>query len=241
MNADMDPFDFWRLCDELTVVQAALLVAGIDPSSEEGVGCDDRPVQEQPRGYAAAKAAMTHAARSGSLAVSVRHSAREVGEADYQTAVDFHEIGEDAIRMGPDLQDALDEGEAISHNGVFIYRVTPDWHLSTVRVDALREWLARRGLSRGFFFTNLSHQPEYLDAKHRRYAPKLAAAVRAWLDVADVPGRTPKQSLERWLREHSAEYGLSDDEGKPNELGIQECAKVANWQPSGGAPRTPGA
>ena len=44
----------------------------------------------------------------------------------------------------------------------------------------------------------------------------------------------------KWLRENGADFGLSDEEGKPNELGIEECAKVANWQPGGGAPKTPG-
>jgi hypothetical protein len=44
----------------------------------------------------------------------------------------------------------------------------------------------------------------------------------------------------KWLREHAAEFGLTDDDGKPNETGIEEAAKVANWQPTGGAPKTPG-
>jgi hypothetical protein len=43
----------------------------------------------------------------------------------------------------------------------------------------------------------------------------------------------------KWLRENASEFGLSDDDGKPNETGIEETAKVANWQPGGGAPKTP--
>jgi hypothetical protein len=46
--------------------------------------------------------------------------------------------------------------------------------------------------------------------------------------------------LLKWLREHAADFGLSDEDGKPNETGIEEAAKVANWQPGGGAPKTPG-
>jgi len=34
-------------------------------------------------------------------------------------------------------------------------------------------------------------------------------------------------------------YTVSLEEGKPNETGIEECAKVANWQEKGGAPKTP--
>lgn len=57
--------------------------------------------------------------------------------------------------------------------------------------------------------------------------------------VDDLKGKSPKQALSKWLREHAAEFGLSDEEGKPNETGIEEAAKVANWQPGGGAPKTP--
>lgn len=85
-----------------------------------------------------------------------------------------------------------------------------------------------------------SHRPEYLDPKHPRYAPKLAAAVQAWLSVGDPRGKHPKGALHAWLREHAGEFGLVDAQGKPNEQGIEECAKVANWQPVGGAPKTPG-
>ena len=31
----MEKLDHWRLCDELTVVQAALLIVGIDPASSK--------------------------------------------------------------------------------------------------------------------------------------------------------------------------------------------------------------
>ena len=57
-------------------------------------------------------------------------------------------------------------------------------------------------------------------------------------DETATKGKSAKQALVKWLREHAAEYKLSDDEGKPNELGIEECAKVANWQEKGGAPKT---
>jgi hypothetical protein len=81
---------------------------------------------------------------------------------------------------------------------------------------------------------------DYLNPKHPRYAPKLAAAVRAWQAVTEPNGKHPKQALSKWLRDHAKEYGLVDDKGKPTETGIEEAAKVANWQPGGGAPKTPG-
>jgi hypothetical protein len=115
-----------------------------------------------------------------------------------------------------------------------------DINESRVEVASLRAWLVGRGIRKGFFFPASTDAPDYLDPGNPRFAPKLAAAVRAWQAVTDPLGKTPKQALMKWLREHALEFGLNDDEGKPNETGIEEVAKVANWQPGGGAPKTPG-
>ena len=34
-------------------------------------------------------------------------------------------------------------------------------------------------------------------------------------------------------------FGLTDEEGNPINQAIEECSKVANWNPGGGAPKTP--
>lgn len=80
----------------------------------------------------------------------------------------------------------------------------------------------------------------YLDPKNPRYAPKLAASVKAWQAVTDPRGRSPKKALDNWLREHAADFGLMGDDGIPVNTAIEECSKVANWQPGGGAAKTPG-
>jgi len=110
---------------------------------------------------------------------------------------------------------------------------------SQVERESLVNWLVSRGFRHGFFFPEATDAPDYLDKRDPRYAPKLAAAVYAWQAVTAPSGKTPKQALGKWLREHASEFGLSDDEGKPNETGIEEVAKVANWQPGGGAAKTP--
>jgi len=113
-------------------------------------------------------------------------------------------------------------------------------YTSTVQVESLKAWFTERGLKPQFFFpAGEKETPDYLNKNHSRYAPKLAAAVNAWLATSETKGKTPRQALEKWLRERAAEYGLSDDEGKQNNTGIEECAKVANWKPEGGAPKTP--
>lgn len=116
---------------------------------------------------------------------------------------------------------------------------TTDIDLSTVEVSSLRAWLQSRGFKSGFFFPDSTDAPDYLDKSHPRYAPKLAAAVNAWLSVTATNGKHPKGALTKWLRENAATYGLTDEDGKLNDNGVEECAKVANWQPTGGAPKTP--
>lgn len=67
--------------------------------------------------------------------------------------------------------------------------------------------------------------------------------MKAWLATQsdeDLRGKHPKQALLKSLRESAAEFGLTDDEGKPMETTIGDIAKIANWQQKGGAPKTPG-
>jgi hypothetical protein len=47
---NVEPLDYWRLSDEVSVVQAALLIVGEDPSdSQEHV--DGWEAQNRPKGY----------------------------------------------------------------------------------------------------------------------------------------------------------------------------------------------
>lgn len=238
----MEDLDYWRLCDELSIIQAALLIAGCDPSGDCAY-VEDWGYRDQPKGYAAARAALTNAILAGRLPALVRRSAWARGWNEepsdreiYQETVQIY--AKDLIEAGiQDRSEGVPGSKALAR-GV-IYRAEPDWNLTTISVDTLRKWLVSRGICTGFFFPAGSEAPDYLDPNNPRYAPKLAAAVRAWQAVTEPNGKHPKQALAKWLREHAAEFGLTDEEGKPNETGIEEAAKVANWQPGGGAPKTP--
>ncbi|MGO9429209.1 hypothetical protein [Rhodoblastus sp.] len=117
-----------------------------------------------------------------------------------------------------------------------------NWIESLVNIDSFCDWLRSRNFADGFFLSN-KESDRLLDDSGDFYAPKLAAAVRAWNEVTASPealnGKTPKKALEIWLRKHANEYGLTNKDGNPNELGIEEICKVANWKPSGGASPTP--
>ena len=203
----MDGLDYWRLCDQLDIVQSALLVCGHDPSSDQGY-VEDWDIEKRPMGYEGAKSAISIALRNGLIEGQLSPRFETIdGE-------DFYEV-EHSINL------------------------TTSW----IEVESLRSWLAGRGFCTGFFFPTVTGTPDYLDPDHPRYAPKLAAAVKAWLAFSGespIKGKSVKSALMKWLREHSPEFGLSGDDGKPNKTGIEETAKVANWQPTGGAPKTPG-
>ncbi len=219
----MEGMDYWRLCDELSVIQAALLMVGIDPSTEKGYAERLQP-HERPYGYEAARTALINAVLSKTLPASVRYAARERG-----------------------WSEGLEEGELVgsdSRGHEIVYKVEPDWSRTTVRVEDLKAWLARRSFRSDFFCAEATHEPDYLDRAHPSYAPKLAAAIEAWRVISGNPehtrGKSPKKAMIAWLRLNAGKYGLVKEDGKPNEQGVEEVAKIANWDIKGGAPKTPG-
>ena len=62
----MEDIDHWRLCGELTVIQAALLTVGIDPTDIQELVEKWKP-DERPPGYEAIRTAITNALRSGEI------------------------------------------------------------------------------------------------------------------------------------------------------------------------------
>ncbi|WP_367025173.1 hypothetical protein ABZN20_10180 [Methylococcus sp. ANG] len=228
----------WNLADTLTVEQAAALIAGFDPGSvcfntdgsahfrdiETGL-TDSTGISDAITAFAA----VVNAINSGMLKATIRRNAHSQG---------WDEWPDD----GEGVRAELDEkGEPIQFSGV-IFTIEPAWDKTTVSRDDLVSWLRRRGFMSGFFFPEAqdAESPGYLDPQNPRYAPKLAAAVKAWQAVTDTGGKTPKRALEKWLREHAADFGMTDEDGNPVNTAIEEVAKVANWAPGGGAPKTPG-
>jgi len=114
---------------------------------------------------------------------------------------------------------------------------------TTVDLKSVGHFLQGKGVNNPLCPTNHPHTPDYLNPSHPCYAPKLAAAIHAWLAVVKDPtalkGKTPKNAMEKWLRLNAKSYGLTKEkDGLPNETGIEEICKVANWKQSGGAAKT---
>lgn len=138
------------------------------------------------------------------------------------------------------------EGKIVLHNDSYGEDDPGNVNVEHSVIDAasLASLLRKRGVVDAFFNDTENPKAEYLDPTHASYAPKLAAAVMAWEEVALSPDLnktlgSPKQKIEKWLRLNAAKFGLMREDGKFNEEGIKEIAKVANWQPQGGAAQTP--
>lgn len=218
----MEPLDFWRLCDEFSVMQAALLIVGENPA-EKQENVLRLSAHARPMGFDAAFAALRHAIQAGRLRAVMRR------KEDAVMSFTAHLVE----------RVAGDDGRASES-----YTKEPDWNLTTITLDDLRAWLRGRGISTGFFFPRDEAAADYLNPSHAHYSPKMGAAIRAWEAVSRDPsttrGKTVKQAIMTWLRRHADQYGLTKDDGSPNEQGIEEISKIANWDTKGGAPKTPG-
>ena len=227
----------WDLVDPLTVEQAAALIAGFDPNSihvsgnffenlETGLTDSDGITWVQ-----TAFTALVNAINARLLQARLRYDA----EPRYVAGID--NLKERSYFGGEDVTEVEDWATDSS----YVIGKIPNWTLSTVGREHLQKWLETKGIRTGYFFPTATDAPDYLDPNNPRYAPKLAATVRAWQAVTHPGTRTPKQALEKWLREHASEFGMVDDDGNPTNQAVEECAKVANWNQGGGAPKTPGA
>ncbi len=208
----MEKMDYWRMCEDFSVAQAALLIIGLDPSDHTGL-MGRQVHDEYPENFNAVFSALTNAVISKTLKAEVRN--------------------------------IIEEGFDPEAEGYYKAETDePDWNKTMISVDDIRTWLESRGVKQGFFFPQATETQDYLDPRHMKYSPKLAAAIKSWQAGSADPkltvGTTVKQALLRWLRKNADQFGLTKDDGNPNEQGIEEIAKISNWDPKGGAPKTPG-
>jgi hypothetical protein len=221
-HTSAEEMKYWRLAEALSLAEAAALICGILPSLVRS----DINDYEQGWVYVATTNADSgndhfHAALRSLLA------AIEMGTLSVKARL---------VLKYPYAQ--LPDGERVKNL---------DPTATMVSVEDLRAWLDKRGMRPAFFSTAQTDpiaQPGYLDHDHQYYAPKLAAAIRAWEAVISDPeklrGKTPKQALIIFLTEHASEYGLINEDGIPSSSVIEELAKAANWKPEGGVGKTPG-
>jgi hypothetical protein len=244
MSAFQEINQYWQLVHTFSVNEAAALIAGVDPNSidESGEFFRDRETNwtdsQGIAGVHTVRTALRNDVNARKLKAVIRRAAWARGW-DEEPGKD-ERFTKDVSLQSDDLWESVDaDPHYPKHRGV-IYRVSPDWDLTTVERDDVIAWLLSRDFRPSFFFPDTTVTPDFLDRNHPRYAPKLAAAVSVWREVDETRGKSPRRVLEERLRQRAAEFGLVDNDGNPVQQAIEECAKVANWRPSGGAPKTPG-
>ena len=234
----MDELDYWRFTPHYTIVEAAALILGINPS--EVIAIDDH---EDDRDfyikgehhlkfhpvYTAIKRSLIDeslaCANIEQLTQAIRHfhanSVAFQGSSQFKTEITLPTLN--VSRMTP----YLCKSEAI------------------LTSSEIKMWLTEKGLTQGFFFPNSSvnNAPDYMNKDHSCFAPKLYAAIKAWEGTAldDDNYGTPKQQIDKWLNARAAEFGLVHEasgtnynRGDVKKSAIEEICSVANWNQDGG-------
>lgn len=228
----------WRLSDELSVVNAAILITGNDPSTEREVYDPKmrRAFLEQVTNGHKGYDATFNALRSAILANKLQ--ARVVFSVD----VDAEELRA-VVRVSQQLSQLGGQLVSACKDAVYLQR-EPDWKQTMVEVDELKRWLQSRNFRPAFFFptTETASEPipkvgNFMDPNHHRYSDKLACAVAAWEAITQPRrGKSVKQTISAWIKEHGAKYTR---DGNPFSNQAREgIATLANWNPGGGTPRT---
>lgn len=234
--------DHWRLCEEFTVQQAALLIIGCEPASTFG-HCENWEIHSRPAGYEAAKQALSAGLR------------RKLIKGEHRGLPELPAGVSSMFQRGLRKGQILEVPESDSEGNAFPERPrTTDPERSTVERDSLVHWLRARGVNKGFFFPGSEHTtgPDYLNPNHPRYVAPMAAAVKAWLAMEDenlLLRKSPKAAMATWMKSRYKELGLFHEKANPlngikagdiNKSAVEKAASVANWLPGGGANKTPG-
>lgn len=206
----MEGLDYWRLCEELSIIQAALLIAGEDPA-DSAVYVEGWEPHDVPKGYDAAKTAISSALIKGSIKgnfipnFDTDSNGNTLGPIDGSIDVEKSSIEVDSLRDWLRIR-GFTSGfffPTASATPSFLDSNNP--HYSPKLAAAVRAWEA------------ITTDPTYLDN-----------------------GKHVKQNLESWLTAHAAAYDLVKPDGDINNDAIKnQIAKVANWKEKGGAPKTP--
>lgn len=209
----------WRLCDELSVKNAALLAVGVDPASAEGSLCEGWQVHERPHGYEAAKHAFSNALRNG----RIEGSNCEVPEYDFNG----NEVG--SIPGTTDIDRSIVERDSLvlwlASRGVSGGFFFPDPQVSTAP-----EYLDPQ-------------HPRYSDK-----LAAAVMVWQAMEDENLRRGKSLVTAMKDWLETRYKEFNLVHDHDNPksnykagdrNDGAIRQVAQVANWLTKGGPPPTP--
>lgn len=254
----LSSLDFWRLADELSVIDAAILIVGADPAEKKDdyddsgyrIGESQRQDYE---GFEAVFKALRGAILSDRLRATVALRARDTFEIDDSYNVMGENIPRrsevdangDEVSIPYDILVRVSKSKAsifsnrspsLLENATKLYVLKePAWDETMVAVDDLKAWLETKGVAPSFFFPQ--GRPEgFRDKRHQRYSPKLACAVAAWESVKSAkPNMSVKATVEEWVRANAVIFDMIGSDGVPTSKAVSDVSAVVNWATSGGA------
>jgi len=256
----LSSLELWRLSDELSVTDAAILISGNNPSEkvmrydEDGRGIRDNNgvCEEYQRtdydGFDPVFKALRTAIFSNKLKATLGAKARnpqfnygEYGNPEVLYGEGEIEISFDVLIRASDYSASIYTNRRIDNlsNASKVYVLDePDWKETMVDVGDLKDWLDDRGLYPEFFFPH-GKAESFRDKTHPRYSAKLACAVAAWEAVERAqPKKSVKETITAWVNNNAVSFGMAGDTGIVPKLSVEDVAKVVNWAILGGATPT---
>lgn len=237
-----DPLFLWRLSDHLSVEDAAILIAGGDPSAEDEVyleGLDRMHTVRGKRtdghpGFVPAFTALKTAVRQGKLSARFEYklSSGYKSRQDEDCWVVSHRILDDPAKL--EIIHGKDDSISI------LMWTEPDWSRTMLDVLDLKVWLQEKGLKTGFFFpASQAGEDDFMDPSHKHFAPELALAAAAWrgLSQRQKSPKGVKAAIDEWITSNPSAWL---DEEKISTAARDRIITLANWNRSGGANPTGG-
>jgi hypothetical protein len=207
----MEGLDYWRLCEELTIVQAALLIVGENPAGAQG-SVEQQQLEERPDGYEAVKTALSTALMKGTISGTFDPHFNY----DVISEMTMHEP--DSIDIDTASVEVASLRRWLAASGIHSDFFVPMENSSPDYLNPQNSCYAPKLAAAINAWQAVTTDPKYLDN-----------------------GKHVKQNLESWLTAHAAEFDLVKNDGAVNTDAIKnQISKVANWKEKGGAPKTPG-
>ena len=231
----------WRLVTDLTVVDAAILIVGGDPSHTEtvfdphGEEYYEAKVTSGHKGYDGTFAGLTGAILSGSLRATLKYAIEDAEQPRSKLGENFW------LLTKQDLNPFFEGGANFSWNsGNVRIAKNPDWDMTTINVDNLKAWLRSKGRMTGFFFPepkNADEADAFMDENHDHFSPDVALAISAWRALSNEQRfpRGVKAAIEDWIDAHPEAW---KGEESLSLAAKERIATLVNWKRTGGAPRT---
>jgi hypothetical protein len=235
--------ELWRLAEEVSVIDAAVLIAGGDPAAIHSL--NPNPEIESvnhPEGFQAAFRSICAAVNKRTLPARLAYPSYSAASSHPSgpNSLVIVESGAIAYSLSSDFILPSGEGFADEWSKKLVVERTPDWSKSFIDVSDLKAWLRSRGFNVGFFFAK--EEPEdddFMDPDHDHFSPELALAVKAWRALASEQKfkKGAKAAIEAWL---TANPDAWEGDGKLSVNAKDRVITLVNWRRGGGAPASEG-